>query len=1195
MKNYIFKSRTILPIKFSSIFFIFFSSLLNAQLGFEEHLIFSNPGITHRPQELVLLDLDNDGDQDIVFASRTDDQISWYENLDGLGNYSDAKKISTTTSGIWDLFSGDIDNDGDIDIVVERIRVSQTNNYTRQMVWFENLDGQGNFSDEIIIVSNLGTRPKFLFDLDEDGDLDILFGLGSEEFGWVQNVDGTGNFSEGELLENTEYDYAKYWRNIHLGDIDGDGDIDVVSADGRDLLITKNINNAIGYSVADTLAGGILYTSVQIVDIDGDGDNDILATSSSENGLHWFENLDGIGDFSELIQIEEPISDYSTLDFVDLDNDNLPDIITSGYSEIEWRKNLSNGQFSETKLLTDQEKDIRKVLVFDFDLDGDMDLVSASNIISRIRLYENNEGFGEFSFKKELSKEILGLRSLFVSDLDGDGDKDLISSFESTNQLVWIENINEQNIFSDPIVIDVLDEHVNVLTAFDVDLDGDQDIVYNPNEISSSGQDGNIYWIENLDGKTSWGTPNLIFDGARDVNKLVGVDLDMDGDKDLIVSDHNTNKIRWFENTNGKGLYSPENVLPSNYSNIFDIIAFDYDGDSDIDIISGSRSDTRIYLNRNLDSLGTFGEKETILDFNRTNFSKIDVADVEGDGDLDLLLTTIGYVTIYERNELTNSYQKQDELFLRGTDHSQFVDLDLDGDLDITFSSSETDSLYWYENINGIGDFVLREVPFHTVSPQDLLINDLNNDGMPDLLTYTSNDRILWYENTGLNLNKIIGEVLLSDMNGSCENSAISVENFMITTKGENKSISTLSRKDNYYNLYVDKGSFKTEITNEIPYFLSSIPGSFEHEFSDIGSIDTASFCLEVTEIVEDLVVTIIPLNELRPGFFCNYRVLIENKGIGIHSGEVKFAFDGNKQGFVSASPIPSSQELNLLKFDFVDLKPFESSSYDIKLKTELLPIVMLGEILTYTAFTDEPVGDILPENNIFDLEQLIIGSYDPNDIRVFEGEEVHIDNVSDYLHYVIRFQNTGTASAINVNVTNSVDKQLDWRTFELLSYSHPVELIVIDSTEFNFYFDDINLPDSLSNESESHGFICYKIKPIEITTVGDVAYNQAKIFFDFNPPIITNEVATKFVNVSSLNSVLDKDIALYPNPVQSLLFVPEDFNFDKIEIYDFDGKLKLQGVKVDELYMGDLSPGLYFCRLSLSGRTVLNQIVVKL
>jgi len=132
------------------------------------------------------------------------------------------------------------------------------------------------------------------------------------------------------------------------------------------------------------------------------------------------------------------------------------------------------------------------------------------------------------------------------------------------------------------------------------------------------------------------------------------------------------------------------------------------------------------------------------------------------------------------------------------------------------------------------------------------------------------------------------------------------------------------------------------------------------------------------------------------------------------------------------------------------------------------------------------------------------------------------------------------------------------------------------------FIFDNINLPDENSNEEGSIGYIAFKIKPKVDVIVGDIISGVADIYFDFNPPIITNTATTEFVETLG-NEVFNtkNTISLYPNPANNLLNLKSDFEIQHIEVYDIFGKLILEkdfkeiSAEV-QINIENLSSGLY-------------------
>jgi len=272
--------------------FIFLVLNANAQINFQDHTIIDSTFGLQWPQSTFLMDFDGDSDPDILVSSDFYGTIVWFENLDGLGNFGkprivDSNAISTRTS-----YAEDLNNDGANDIIAAL-------NSDNKLVWYNNLDGLGNFSSSIIISESFdSTESIFVADLDNDGDNDILT---SEKFtntiNWYENTDGQGDFAAKQII-TSNVDFAL---DVYASDIDGDGDIDVLSASALDNKIAwyENLDGLGSFGtqqIIDINAEGA--ESVSAADINGDGYIDVLSSSGNNNTkITWYENLDGLGTF----------------------------------------------------------------------------------------------------------------------------------------------------------------------------------------------------------------------------------------------------------------------------------------------------------------------------------------------------------------------------------------------------------------------------------------------------------------------------------------------------------------------------------------------------------------------------------------------------------------------------------------------------------------------------------------------------------------------------------------------------------------------------------------------------------------------------------------------------------------------------------------------------------------------------------
>lgn len=217
--------------------------------------------------------------------------------------------------------------------------------------------------------------------------------------------------------------------------------------------------------------------------------------------------------------------------------------------------------------------------------------------------------------------------------------------------------------------------------------------------------------------------------------------------------------------------------------------------------------------------------------------------------------------------------------------------------------------------------------------------------------------------------------------------------------------------------------------------------------------------------------------------------------------------------------------------------------------------------------FSMNPViGDLDPSNNIVWLCSPVLAAYDPNDKQVGPGTSVSGGPVEPgvELTYAIRFQNTGTAPAVNVFVIDTVDAELDLSSFTVLGSSHPMEIDVLPpGNVVKFRFDNINLPDSNNNEPESHGYILFRIDQLGTPPIGTMIENTAFIYFDYNEPVVTNTTAS--VVAEPLFTPEDPHIgipfvALTPNPASAFLRVQLDPRQrpDQLRVTDMNGRLHM-------------------------------------
>ncbi|HNQ68905.1 MAG TPA: T9SS type A sorting domain-containing protein [Bacteroidales bacterium] len=221
----------------------------------------------------------------------------------------------------------------------------------------------------------------------------------------------------------------------------------------------------------------------------------------------------------------------------------------------------------------------------------------------------------------------------------------------------------------------------------------------------------------------------------------------------------------------------------------------------------------------------------------------------------------------------------------------------------------------------------------------------------------------------------------------------------------------------------------------------------------------------------------------------------------------------------------------------------------------------------------------------------IIVASYDPNEKYVIpQGlfSEHFIDSTT-MLEYKICFQNTGTAPAQKIIIDDIISEYLNIETFHFMSSSHPCNIDIVGLNTIRWTFENINLPDSTSNEPESHGYVKFKIEQQSGNQLFDVITNSAAIFFDYNSAVITNEV---FNTIGKMDEVVtykpdafeDQKVKVFPNPAADYIMFSVDSDIYDVELYDLYGRIvmNIKGISSTEykIPVNTISNGVYYYRI---------------
>lgn len=406
---------------------------------------------------------------------------------------------------------------------------------------------------------------------------------------------------------------------------------------------------------------------------------------------------------------------------------------------------------------------------------------------------------------------------------------------------------------------------------------------------------------------------------------------------------------------------------------------------------------------------------------------------------------------------------------------------------------------------------------------------------------------------------------------------------------------SMIANNSGNYSIPVQAGSHTVTPVLENPTYFNISPANFTANFPQQVSPFTQNFCITPNGIHNDLETVIIPVTAASPGFESKYKIIYKNKGTAPQSGNIVFNFNNNLMSYLSATTSPGSQSTGMLNWNFTNLLPFETKEITVTLKLNTptqTPPVNGGDILHYTAQINGAT-DETPADNNFTLNQTVVNSFDPNDKTCLEGTSITQTQVGDYVHYLIRFENTGTANAKNIVVNDEIDiTKFDISSLVALNGSHNFVARITNPNTVEFIFENIQLP---FDDANNDGYVSFKIKTKSTLNIGDSFSNTAKIYFDYNNPIFTNTYTTSVQNVLATAEANKENniISIYPNPVKDVLNIRFKQEIIKAEIYDVSGRIiSSLSVTGNSIPVSELSKGNYILKAFTKDNVIVQKFI---
>ena len=355
---------------------------------------------------------------------------------------------------------------------------------------------------------------------------------------------------------------------------------------------------------------------------------------------------------------------------------------------------------------------------------------------------------------------------------------------------------------------------------------------------------------------------------------------------------------------------------------------------------------------------------------------------------------------------------------------------------------------------------------------------------------------------------------------------------------------------------------------------------------------------------VLDYATTLTASTRFRPGFENTITANIKNVGIAAEGHNLVVKYPNRKMTYLGndANLYGDTLTSGEIKFGYISQVYASNADFNINLRFRVLPTTPLGDSIVISsklAATNFGLIDSMPANNVDTIKDIVIGSFDPNDKEV--APKGNINPTTDRFTFTIRFQNTGTDTAFNIVVRDTLSDVWNPLTLQTITSSHPYRLVLKENGIIEFRFQNILLVDSFENEKASHGFVKFSIQPKQIPlSIGTQLQNKAGIYFDYNAPIITNTTLNTVVKPTTKTIETQDDyLTIFPNPAENELFIQlqkTPRSILHINIYNSLGQLvDKEDLKesINVLKVNNLTNGLYFIRITNGVQTQSHNFII--
>ncbi|SFT37016.1 conserved repeat domain-containing protein/Por secretion system C-terminal sorting domain-containing protein [Lishizhenia tianjinensis] len=1023
----------------------------------------SLPYLNSTIERIQFLDIDGDGDEDIVYSS-TLREIGVFLN-DGTGHYGPSSTLKAPIFGGGSFTMHpqffDYDLDGDLDAFVnsafQEFRLLVNNNMSL-------VDSTILFDGANIVFPHIG-------DFDNNGKIDVLAKKSGVDSLFIHYNQTSNGFANSPTALNFDIASPKSFKGI--GDMDEDGDIDLIITEPGQ--INSYVYNGTSYSYQNLYNSGNTnnYVNIQFEDIDNNGWTDILATITPSNGYEVIDQVSA-GNYSSSQIINDGLLQVNGgMVFKDVDNDGFKEMfnytIFGDFGITVYDNQQGLLVFEENKL----QLEFDNFDAGDLNDDGFIDLVKISSKSDAIQTLMNNgnDTYTIINFQLGIANDRLNavkighfdtdnIPDLFIYEEDfdtiiesyvllGQGNGQFASPFSliSDKRFILFKDINGDGLtdYFQPYYQDTANAGINTGGAFIINYS-----VYNSqlnNSVTPKLSNDKIEFLAFQDIVSSI-NPVLVY--KSDANNLVTIDFTIYSATYWVIAAYPS----WLNSPNLTGLYFN-----------------DWDNDGDL---------------------------EAIYSLNNVVGSEIKYAE-----DLDFLFNGGPYDVNFQ-TAVTIASSLQDDFAMNELEK---LDFNLDGNMDLIFTNRDYPaSLYLLENFGG-GNFNTPGLIDTRNAVENLRLHDFNADGYMDFCAYSSNSNsITKYESDFVFNGQALGVIYYDvNQNGVQDGNEIGMQIDGLQVN-PTPGVYQLDTVGNYKLTFANTTQNYTLDFNH-PHWQLVVPTSYNFTV-DSNYTTTAGYDFGIVPgLPVDSVKVITEAYGGTCGLITNFHTTLTNVGNTQPSGILTIALD-TMLTLNNIQPTPDSIVGNAYYFSYNNL--FFGASMGVDFQVILPGYINMGDTINNVSSADILVGGNVIFTDVDSQPEIVTCAYDPNEKRALPlgvGNQQYITETDTLLQYTINFQNTGTDTARNVVIKDYLSDKFDYSTFKFITSKHPVNYSIGQNGLLTFDFANIYLPDSNVNYMGSQGYATFTIELASTTQPGDVIKNKAEIYFDQNPAIITNQV----------------------------------------------------------------------------------------